>query len=289
MTQHHEHEKKDHVSAFDPDFDAVAPSDSGIPASAPGKAMTVSFTVTPLKLVLAGFVAGLIVMGIPAAFFAAKAGGPAALAGGFGGGNNQPVAPTPSQPGAPAKPEVGNLKAVSKDDHIRGDRNAKVMLVEYSDMECPFCKRYHPTVKQTVEQYKGKVAWVYRHFPLSFHANAQKQAEATECAADVGGNDKFWEYLDKIFERTTAGGTGFALDQLVPLAKELGIDEGKFKSCLDGGKFTAKVQKDLQEGQEAGVDGTPGTILVRNDGKKVLVPGAVPDTELKSEIDALLK
>ena len=286
MTEHHGHKKHDSQVPYDPDFDAVTSDDqAALPAVPPSKAMTVSFTLTPIKLFLAGMVTGLVVMGIPTAFLAAKAGSIGTLAAAPGA-----QALPPSQPGGvPPQPTVGKLKPVSKDDHIRGDRNAKVVLVEYSDTECPFCKRFHPTVQQVVDQYKGKVAWVYRHFPLSFHANAAKQAEASECAADIGGNDKFWEYLDKVFERTTAGGTGFANDQLVPLAKELGLDEEKFKACLDTGKFTKKVQQDLAEGQEAGVDGTPGTILVKSDGTKKLVPGAVPESELKAAIDELLK
>ncbi len=200
---------------------------------------------------------------------------------------NQPTAPTGNQPD-PNNPTVGTVKAVSKDDHIRGNANAKVVLIEYSDYECPFCKRFHPTMEQVMKEYGNKVAWVYRHFPLSFHANAQKQAEAAECAASVGGNDAFWKYTDALYDRTTSNGTGFALDKLVPLAKELGINEGKFKECLDSGKFTAKVNTDLAEGQAAGVTGTPGTIIMVNGKATSIVPGALPFDQIKLQIDAVL-
>lgn len=199
---------------------------------------------------------------------------------------NQPQ--VPSQ--APQPEQAGPVKAVDpKVDHIRGDKNAKVFVIEYSDFECPFCIRHHPTMQKLVDEYKGKVAWVYRHFPLSFHQNAQKEAEASECANELGGNDAFWKFADKIFERTKGNGTGFALDQLAPLAKEIGLDEGKFKTCLDSGKYAQKVQDDMAAGSTAGVNGTPGNIVWTKDGKSQLVSGAVPLEALKAVIDPLLK
>ncbi|MBI4253246.1 thioredoxin domain-containing protein [Candidatus Uhrbacteria bacterium] len=245
----------------------------------------ITFTLSARTLFFAGLILGLLIMAIPATFFATRAStGSAApsaapfVAGAPDGGG---AAPAPTAPPGPVKP-------VSKEDHVRGDANAKITLIEYSDLECPFCQRFHPTAKKALDEYKGKVNWVYRHFPLSFHANAQKEAEASECAAAVGGNDAYWKYIDTIFERTTANGTGFALDKLVPLAKELGIDEGKFRECLDGGKMAERVGKDFSEGQSAGVDGTPGNILLTKSGKSVIVPGAVPYETLKSQIDQLL-
>lgn len=200
--------------------------------------------------------------------------------------NNQVQQPT----GRQAVAQVGQVKPVDlATDHIRGDKNAKVFVIEYSDFECPFCKRFHPTMQQLFSDYQGKVAWVYRHFPLSFHANAQKEAEASECASEQGGNDAFWKYADKILERTTSNGTGFALTDLVPLAKEIGLDDAKFKSCLDSGKYAKHVQQDEQEGQAAGVTGTPGSIIWTKDGKSQLISGAVPLSSLKAVIDQSLK
>lgn len=201
------------------------------------------------------------------------------------GGNPTPApsAPRPTQPN-----QVGRVKAVAKDDHIRGANNPQVTLIEYSDFECPFCKRFHQTMQQVMITYQDQVAWAYRHFPLSFHANAQKEAEASECANELGGNDAFWKYTDAIFERTTSNGTGFALNQLVPLAKELGLPEAKFKECLDSGKYAAHVNQDLAEGQQSGVNGTPGTFVVSQDGKQQYIPGALPWEQVKSVIDSLL-
>ncbi len=198
--------------------------------------------------------------------------------------NTQPSAAPAVNTGTP----TGTVPVVTDADHVRGDKTAPLTFIEYSDIECPFCKRFHPTMLQMVDEYKGKVKWVYRHFPLSFHANAPKEAEATECANELGGNDAFWKYMDALFERTTSNGTGFALDALVPLAKELGLNEAKFKECLDSGKYAAHVQVDMAGGSSAGVSGTPGSFLVDADGNAQLVSGALPYSSIKSLLDAAL-
>ena len=197
------------------------------------------------------------------------------------------VANTGTAPTA-AKAPTGKVPEVTDKDHIRGDKNAPVTLVEYSDFECPFCKKFVPTVDQILEEYDGDVRVVFRHYPLSFHANAQKEAEATECANELGGNDAFWEFHDAIFERTTANGTGFALDKLTPLAEELGLNGKKFQECLDSGKYASHVKEDMAGGAAAGVTGTPGSFIIDADGNAELVSGALPFTSIKSLLDAAL-
>jgi len=101
------------------------------------------------------------------------------------------------------KPLEVELKPVSESDHILGNIAAKIIIVEYSDLECPFCKVFHNTMHQVVKEYAGEVAWVYRHFPIaSLHPKAFHEAEATECAWEQGGNEVFWKYMDKLFEVT---------------------------------------------------------------------------------------
>lgn len=101
---------------------------------------------------------------------------------------------------APANQKVYNFRPVDDTDHIIGSKDAEIIIIEYSDTECPFCKRYHEAMHQAVDAYDGKVAWVYRHFPLtSIHPLAQPGAIAAECAATLGGNDMFWKYLDALF------------------------------------------------------------------------------------------
>ncbi len=202
--------------------------------------------------------------------------------------NNPQGAAAPQQPPEP-KANLDAMPKITDKDHIRGNKDADVVLVNYSDYECPFCKRFHPTMLQVMKEYGSKVAWVYRHYPLSFHQNAQKEAEASECVAELGGNDAFWKFTDKIYERTTSNGTGFALTDLGPLAAEIGLDKSKFQQCLDSGKYTKYVQDAEAGGAKAGVSGTPGTILVSKSGKRDFVNGAQPIEQLKQQIDALIK
>lgn len=185
-----------------------------------------------------------------------------------------------------------NIRPVSVErDHIFGNPDAEISLIEYSDFECPYCKHFHSTAKRTVETYAGKINWVYRHFPLSFHnPGAQKQAEASECAAELGGNSVFWKYSDAIYQRTRSNGKGFPIVQLLPLAVELGLDEKSFKSCLDSGRHRPRVQEDIDNGTRVGIRGTPGTILINNKtGATKFVGGAVPFDRLKADIKGLLK
>lgn len=180
-----------------------------------------------------------------------------------------------AQPSADAGAKV-DIK-VAKDDHIRGNKNAKITIVEYSDIQCPFCTRYHDTMLQVMKNYPNDVRWIFRHFPLdSIHPMARKAAEATECAAEQG---KFWEYTDKLY----ANQSKLSNDYLATVAKELGLNTGKFDSCLSSGKMAAKVSADLQEGQGLGVRGTPGSFI---NGKSI--PGAVPYSTLEGMIKAEL-
>lgn len=103
-----------------------------------------------------------------------------------------------------AKSKNITLDPVTASDHILGDINADILIVEYSDLECPYCARFHTTVKDIIAQYGTKVAWVYRHFPLDgIHPNARAKAEASECVASLGGNDAFWKYVDGTFDATS--------------------------------------------------------------------------------------
>jgi protein-disulfide isomerase len=194
--------------------------------------------------------------------------------------NNAPV-PT-------AKP-AAKPKALSKSDHVKGNANAKVTLIVYSDLECPYCKTFDTTVKEISDTYGDKIKVAFRHFPLPFHQNAQKEAEASECVAELGGNDAFWNYIDLIFQRTTSNGTGIALDNLGPLAAEVGVNQQQFQSCLDSGKYEKYVKDSITEGAAAGVEGTPATFIIDSKGENQLIVGAQPIGNFTSVLDKLLK
>jgi len=200
---------------------------------------------------------------------------------------NAPVAPQQAPP--EPKQDLNAIPSVSDKDHVLGNRNADIVLIEYSDFECPFCKKFHSTMQQVVKDYGNKVAWVYRQYPLGFHANAQKESEATECAAELGGNNAFWKYSDAIMERTTSNGTGFALDKLIPLATELGLNTNKFKECLDSGKYAQHIKDEMSGASKAGIQGTPGTVIVAKNGKRDFIGGALPAESIKQQIDTLLQ
>ena len=177
---------------------------------------------------------------------------------------------------------------VTNQDHIYGDPAARYSLIEYSDYECPFCKKFHLTAETFVDA-NSDVNWVYRHFPLSFHnPGAQTEAEAAECAAEVGGNQGFWDYSRMIYQRTRSNGKGFPVDNLVPLAEELGYDVEAFTACLDSGKYEARIQQQSQQGQRAGVNGTPGNFLVdKHNGTIIPITGAQPIEALQQVLQQL--
>ena len=187
----------------------------------------------------------------------------------------------PAEKVQPTQPVVaaGKVAPVKDTEYVKGDKNAKVTLIEYSDFQCPYCARHASTVDKVMEEYAGKVKLVFRHFPLSFHPEAQKASEATECAGEQG---KFWEMHDKVFEANT--NKNMKVETWKSAAKELGLNTSQFNTCLDTGKYEDKVKSDFTEGQSVGVKGTPATFI-----NGEMVSGAVPFEKFQEIIDKYLK
>lgn len=184
-----------------------------------------------------------------------------------------------------ARPTELKITKPTSDEHWRGSKDAKFAIVEYSDLECPFCKQAHPTLQKLLSENEGKVAWVYRHFPLSFHPKAQKSAEAVECAADQGGNDAFWKMTDAIYEKMP----DLELTGLAGVATGLGLDGNALQSCLDSGKFAQKVKDEQAEGAKAGVQATPSNVVYNvATGKTLLIEGALPYDQFKTQLDGFM-
>lgn len=182
------------------------------------------------------------------------------------------------------------LLALRPDDHVRGNRNADILLIEYSDLECPYCKKFDTIMKQVMGEYgnSGSVAWVYRHYPLDMiHPKARKEAEATECANELGGNEAFWKYLDRLYEITPSNNQ-LDLAKLPEIAVEVGLDVGAFNTCLSSGKYAERVQRDFENGVEAGVQGTPFMAIINvKTGKQSSISGAYPAEAVKAAIDSI--
>lgn len=189
--------------------------------------------------------------------------------------------PTDGEPTVP-------IAGVQAGDHIVGNPDAKVVIVEFSDTECPFCQQYHETLKQITSEYDpSEVAWVYRHFPLAqLHPKAPKEAEATECAAELAGNDGFWAYTNRLFEITPSN-NGLDLDQLPEIAEYAGIDRAAFEACLASGDMVERVEADYNEAIAAGGRGTPHNIILVGD-QQIPIEGGQPYDVMKQIIDQLL-
>lgn len=187
------------------------------------------------------------------------------LAGGAADAGN---AIAPSGPGPePSEQRVKDFKVLEDDDAVLGEKKAKVTIVEFSDYECPFCGRFHQqTFPQINENYikTGKAKLIYRDFPLSFHAQAQKAAEAAECA---GEQNKYYDMHEKLFTDGVQGGPA----SFKKFATDIGLNTDKFNDCLDSGKMADEIQKDVSDGAQYGISGTPGFFV-----NGQLISGAQP-------------
>ena len=211
----------------------------------------------------------------------------------FAGGNNMKLADNAKNTFS-EKGELANNKNLSSDnlpsgavtadiaientDNIRGNINAPITILEYSDFQCPYCARFHSTMEQIIAEYPEDVRWVYKHFPIdSIHPMARKLAEASECAAD---QDKFWEYSDEVYNNQKA------INNASPsaFAKNIGLDMEEFNDCFDSAKYAERVRKQEREGQALGVNGTPGSFI-----NGVSLGGAAPYANLKQMIDEILE
>lgn len=194
----------------------------------------------------------------------------------------QSVVETPQKLGTAQviSPESKTEIIITEKDHIRGNPKALVTIVEFSDFQCPFCKRFHPTVQQILENYSDQVRWVYKHFPLDeIHSEARPSAEASECVFEQKGNDGFWQFADRLFENQSRLGNNLYTE----LASELSLNMSQFNDCLSSRKYKDHVEANYQEGINLGVRGTPGNFV-----NGQAVSGAVPYETLKAAVDKAL-
>lgn len=208
----------------------------------------------------------------------------------FGPKNNQ--ADTAPQAAPKEVTEVSKeIATIRATDRIRGDvTKADIAIIEYSDSDCPYCSKFHTTMQEVYTEYQGKVAWVYRYFPLpSLHPNAVTEAVAMECVAELGGNKAFNAYLDTIIN-VTLNPDPKSNAALATFATDQGVDSTLFKKCMADTTASDRVAADSAEAQNMGAQGTPFSIIVNlKTGKQAIVPGAYPIEDIRKTITALLK
>jgi len=192
------------------------------------------------------------------------------------------------------KPPPERVSAISHTvdiaaDPVKGSANAPLTIIEYTDYQCPYCARHARSVLPQIQKNyidTGKVRYVLRDFPLSFHQQAAKAGEAAHCAGD---QDKYWEMHDQLF----ANQQGLGEDKLPGYAEAIGIDVETFKTCLSSGKYADRVKANTLDGNEAGVRGTPSFVVGTSDGTTVtgvkLIRGAVGYNDFQAAFDELLK
>lgn len=181
------------------------------------------------------------------------------------------------------------IEPVKKDEHIYGDLSkAKVAIVEFSDLECPYCKQIHPMLKEVTTAYGGDVVWVYRHFPLeSIHSQARISAHGSECVAELTGNEGFWKFIDGIFTHSTKDNP-LVDENLTKLAVASGANADEFNNCQSSGKYNEKINESITDAENAGAEGTPDVTVINLKNGEAIHVGANPQM-LGKVLDQMLK
>ncbi len=187
--------------------------------------------------------------------------------------------PTAVQQGEPTQAEI-IVPPVVDEDWKRGADNPAVTVVEYSDIDCPYCQQFHPTLERLIAEYPDTVQWVYRHYPLdSLHPNARGKAEASECVGELGGQDAFWAFINELYNGST--------QSLSQIAVSAGVSQSAFDTCVSERRHADKVEQHVQDAFAAGGQGTPYSIFMVN-GEKIPLSGAASYTQLQQFIESVL-
>lgn len=204
------------------------------------------------------------------------------------GGSQSGASDTLSAP-VPAVKAVSKIRPVDTTDNIKGNPNAPILIVEYSDYDCPFCKNFHETMTRVMDDYgvTGKVAWVYRQFPIAqLHPNSERVSQAALCINELAGNDAFWEFSDLVFqERNVNEPTN--ISKLPEYAEKVGVKREDLVSCLESGRQATAVTASVAEGAAAGIQGTPQSFVIVGN-QMAAIEGAQPYAVVKQTLDNLI-
>lgn len=200
-------------------------------------------------------------------------------------GQDTRVENTPPEDAKALAETAKSVQPINEEDHVRGNPIAPIAIIEFSDFQCPFCKKFHPVMLEILKTYPDKVRWVYRHFPLEqIHPHAQSAALASECIAELGGNEAFWHFADSIFENQEIIGP----ELYKKIATELDINPASFNTCIDTEKYAEKVRAQSSNAQTSGAQGTPYSIIVAPNGEISVISGALPFESIQNTIKKLL-
>jgi len=206
----------------------------------------------------------------------------------FTSGQDDP-APAEQVAATPAG-QASTIRPVTEDDYILGNPNAPIVMIEYSDYDCPFCKQFHTTMHQILDEYgvTGRLAWVYRQFPLvDLHPNATSLSEAALCVGDIGGNSAFWTFSDIIFEsRQDSEFTN--ITKLPEFAVAAGVDKALFNDCVASDRMLDDLRADMADGLAAGAQGTPYTVI-KVGNQQAVINGAQPYDVVKGIVENLFE
>tara|TARA_B100000508_G_scaffold135160_1_gene126594 strand:- start:1618 stop:2406 length:789 start_codon:yes stop_codon:yes gene_type:complete len=207
----------------------------------------------------------------------------------FTSGKNSSL-PSVAEQNNEAAIESSEPRPVDENDYIRGNPNAPILMVEYSDYDCPFCKQFHSTMNQIMDEYgiTGRVAWVYRQFPVAqLHPNSPKISKAALCVGDIGGNNAFWTFSDLIFDdRDIDSLTN--VTKLSQYAEIAGVAQEDYIACMSSDEMEKRVEQDVTDGFNAGARGTPYTVLIVGS-QQAVISGAQPYDTVKGIIDNLIE
>lgn len=202
----------------------------------------------------------------------------------FTSGKEAPMAPTITNTTA-----TGVARPVSQTDYVLGNPNAPIVMIEYSDYDCPFCKQFHATMNQILDEYGigGRLAWVYRQFPLvDLHPNSPQLSEAALCVGDIGGNTAFWTFSDAVFESRES--TEFTnITKLPAFAEAAGVDREAFTECMNSDRMIDALKADMADGLAAGAQGTPYTVI-KVGNQEAVINGAQPYDVVKGIVENLI-
>lgn len=194
--------------------------------------------------------------------------------------NHHPAAAAAA--GAAAPTATANVPAPSSSDHIIGSPTAPIVMVEYSDFQCPYCQMIYPSLKQIQSTSNGQIAWVMREFPLyQIHPNAMPAANAAECIAAQLGNTGWWKFVDDDFANQANIGTAFFTSE----AQKLGVDMTKYNSCVSNSTYLNKIEGEITDAENSGGNGTPFTVIINTKtGKQYPISGALPLVQIQAVI-----